>query len=53
MTTKQNNVYGDDEHQYDDVKYAFYCDALEEKYEQAKKDSLFRVLFRNPQKCSA
>jgi hypothetical protein len=39
MTTKQNN-----NKQYDDIEYAFFCDSLEEQYEQAKKDGLFEVL---------
>lgn len=42
MTTKQNNFYSD-EHE-DDVEYDFFCDSLEEQYEQAKKDGLFDVL---------
>jgi hypothetical protein len=39
MTTKQNN-----NEQYNDIEYAFFCDSLEKQYEQAKKDSLFEVL---------
>ena len=39
MTTKQNN-----DQQYDDIEYAFFCDSLENQYEQAKKDGLFDVL---------
>lgn len=39
MTTKQNN-----DQQYDNIEYAFYCDSLEKQYEQAKKDGLFDVL---------
>jgi len=38
MTTKQNN-----DQQYDDIEYAFFCDSLEKQYEQAKKDGLFEV----------
>ncbi len=44
MTTKQNNFYSDDDQQFDDVKYVFFCDSLEEQYEQAKKNGLFDVL---------
>ena len=44
MTTKQNNFDSDDDQQYDDVEYAFFCDSLETQYEQAKKDGLFDVL---------
>lgn len=39
MKTKQNN-----DQQYDDIEYAFFCDSLEKQYEQAKKNSLFDVL---------
>ncbi|MBA2655444.1 MAG: hypothetical protein H0U70_00470 [Tatlockia sp.] len=38
MTTKNNDQ------QYDDIEYAFFCDSLEEQYEQAKKEGLFEVL---------
>ncbi|MBA2711615.1 MAG: hypothetical protein H0U57_13630 [Tatlockia sp.] len=37
MTTKQNNG------QYNDIEYAFFCDSLEEQYEQAK-EGVFEVL---------
>ncbi len=39
MTKKQNN-----DPQYDNIEYAFFCDSLEEQYEQVKKDGLFDVL---------
>lgn len=39
MTTKQNN-----DQQYDDIEYAFFCASLENQYEQVKKDGLFDVL---------
>ena len=39
MTTKQNN-----DQQHDDIEYAFFCDSLEEQYEQVKQDGLFDVL---------
>ncbi|MBA2648968.1 MAG: hypothetical protein H0U75_05070 [Legionella sp.] len=39
MTTKQNN-----DQQYDDIEYTFFCDSLEKQYEQAKKDGVFDVL---------
>lgn len=38
MTTKQNN-----DPQYNDIEYSFFCDSLENQYEQAKKDGLFDV----------
>ena len=44
MTTKQNNPYNDDEQEYNDVEYAFYCESLENGYKQAKEDGLFEVL---------
>jgi hypothetical protein len=44
MTTKRNNPYSDNHQQYDDVKYALYCDALEEQYKKAKEEGLFEVL---------
>lgn len=44
MTTKQNSFQSDDDRQYDDVEYAFFCDSLEKQYEQAKKDGLFDIL---------
>ena len=44
MTTKQNNFYSEDDQQYDDVEYAFFCDSLEDQYEQAKKDGVFDIL---------
>ena len=39
MTTKKNN-----DQQYDDIEYAFFCDSLEKQYEQAKKNSVFDIL---------
>lgn len=39
MTTKQNN-----DQQYDDIEYAFFCDSLEEQYEQVKKNGVFDIL---------
>lgn len=39
MTTKQNN-----DQQYDDIEYAFFCDSLEKQYEQVKNDGLFEIL---------
>lgn len=44
MVTKRNNSYSDDHQQYDDVEFAFYCDAIERQYKKAKDDSLFEVL---------
>ncbi len=39
MTTKQNN-----DQQYDDIEYAFFCNSLEKQYDQVKKDGLFDAL---------
>ena len=29
---------------YDEIKYALFCDTLEEQYKQAKEDGIFEVL---------
>ena len=44
MSTKQNNSYGDDLRQYDDIQFALYCDEIERQYKQAKEDGLFEIL---------
>ena len=41
---KQNNVYSDNDQQYNDIEYVLYCDSLEEQYKQAKKDGVFDIL---------
>ena len=44
MTIKQNNQYGDNEQQYNEIEYALYCDSLEEQYKKAIEVGLFEVL---------
>jgi len=44
MTTKQDNQHSDNDQPYNEIEYAFYCDALEEQYKQAKEVGLFEVL---------
>ena len=42
--TKQNNLYSDSNQQYDEIKYALFCDGLEKQYIHAKEVGLFEVL---------
>ncbi|OGT35674.1 MAG: hypothetical protein A3F11_07145 [Gammaproteobacteria bacterium RIFCSPHIGHO2_12_FULL_37_14] len=42
--TKQNNLSNDSTQQYDEIKYAHFCDALEKQYKNAKEEGLFEVL---------
>lgn len=44
MIRKQNNPYSDSAQQYDEIKYALFCDELEKKYKNAKEEGLFEVL---------
>lgn len=42
--TKQNNQHHASNQQYDEIKYSLFCDELEKKYKNAKKEGLFEVL---------
>ena len=44
MVTKQNNHYSNNDQLYDEIKYALFCNALEEQYKQAKETGIFEVL---------
>ena len=44
MTTKLNNLYGNDNQQHDEIEYTIYCDSLEGQYKQAKKNGMFEIL---------
>jgi len=44
MVIKQNNQDSDSNNNYDEIKYALFCDSLENQYKQAKEDGLFEVL---------
>ena len=44
MTTKQSNQYSGNNQPYDEIEYAFFCDAFEEQYKRAKEEGIFEVL---------
>lgn len=44
MTTKQSNQYSDNNQPYDEIEYTLFCNALEERYKQAKEEGIFEVL---------
>ncbi len=44
MITKQNNQHSTSNELYDEIRYITFCNALEKKYKQAKKQGLFEIL---------
>lgn len=40
MTTKQDNIFQN----YDEIKYAIFCDGLEKQYKNSENEGVFEVL---------